>query len=270
MKLNKKKTAGIIVVCAALVCGTAKADLFGFTDAAMLVQMVQEVSLLTNILTNSERIISNGENTFNTLRNAAVNITHKNSWIPAITPWQVPTALNTYGNTAGWMMAVTNGSNPVAGYSAVAAPLQPFASLWNTYSPTQQSVIAQRYGMVQVADGITANALGQNGQIRTTADQSQLAITKLATATSSDDPSLNTEVGVLNQISAAGIVQARQQTQTTQALTSLVDIQAAELAAQRNEAAAQINDEINFKTAHRAISSQLGGDSAALQGYIPQ
>jgi hypothetical protein len=78
---------------------------------------------------------------------------------------------------------------------------------------------------VELTDAVATNALKQVGMIRSNAAATDAAITRLAADSGSNDPSLNTEVGVLNQVSAAGVLNARQQQSTNQLLSSIVDQQ---------------------------------------------
>jgi hypothetical protein len=156
---------------------------------------------------------------------AATNITTKNVWIPPSTSWTYPSATNTYGTTAGWTQAINTGTGAGPAWNAAAVSLQNYSPMWAALSSGQQSQFGRRYGSVELTDAVASNALNQVGMIRRNSAETEAAITRLATDSGSNDPNLNTEVGVLNQVSAAGVISARQHQSTNQLLASIVDQQ---------------------------------------------
>jgi hypothetical protein len=156
---------------------------------------------------------------------AATNITTKNVWMPPATGWSYPSATNTYGTTSGWTQAINTGGGAGAGWTSSAIPLQNYSSMWSSLSTGQQTQFGRRYGSVELTDAAASNAMNQVGMVRGSAASTAAAIARLASDSSSNDSGLNTEVGVLNQVSAAGVINARQQQSTNQLLAAIVDQQ---------------------------------------------
>jgi hypothetical protein len=78
---------------------------------------------------------------------------------------------------------------------------------------------------VELTDALASNAMNQVGLVRENAAATDAAINRVDADSRSNDPNLNTQVGVLNQVSAAGVINARQQQSTNQLLASIVDQQ---------------------------------------------
>src|SRR6185312_62356 len=100
-----------------------------------------------------------------TIQNAAKWAVHKDAWIPNTAPtYAVPMTPNTYGTSAGWVQAITNGSNVVGGYSAATVPLRPYsAAAWGSLSPSQQDTVGRQYATVGLSDSVNRNALAITG-----------------------------------------------------------------------------------------------------------
>ena len=80
-------------------------------------------------------------------------------------------------------------------------PLQPYnpATIANMSAPELQRAIAN-FATVELRDGVNTNAMQTVGNIRANAPLVQTKISNLEQDSLSNDPSLNTEVGVLNKI----------------------------------------------------------------------
>jgi hypothetical protein len=142
------------------------------------------------------------------MERAARNITTKNVWMPARSAWTYPTASNTYCTTAEWMRAANTGIGQQGAYQSATIPLQNYAAIWSTLTSAQQDQLGRAYGSVEISDAAAMNALRQVGLIRSNSEATNAAIGRLAADASSNNPELNTGVGVLNQVSAAGVIAA--------------------------------------------------------------
>ncbi len=179
---------------------------------------------------------------------AATNISTKNVWMPPATPWTYPSATNTYGTTGGWTQAINTGVGAAGAYKAAAIPIQNYSSIWSSLSARQQAQLERHYGSIELTDAAASNAMSQIGAIRGNAAATDAAIRKLASDSASNNPELNTEVGVLNQMSAAGVISARQQQSTNQLLAAIVDQQT-----------------VQAKMAHDAMADGIAANVAARQ-----
>jgi len=117
-----------------------------------------------------------------------------------------------YHNTSGWVNAVNTGSSSVAqsGYQSVTNPLHQYnpATIANM-SPDQLQRAIANYATVELRDGVNTNSMQTIGNIRANAPTVQAKISNLEQDSLSNDPSLNTEVGVLNKINATNILMLR-------------------------------------------------------------
>lgn len=119
------------------------------------------------------------------------------------------TVPNLYGNTGGWVNGVNTGSASViqGGYQSATNPVQPYSptTIAAMNSAELQRAIAN-FATVELRDGVNTNAMQTVGNIRANAPVVQSKITNLEQDSLSNDPSLNTEVGVLNKINATNML----------------------------------------------------------------
>ena len=76
-------------------------------------------------------------------------------------------------------------------------------------SPDQLQRAIANYATVELRDGVNTNSMQTVGNIRANAPAVQARISNLEQDSLSNDPSLNTEVGVLNKINATNILMLR-------------------------------------------------------------
>jgi hypothetical protein len=213
-------TLGLFVLPAGAQFGfTVVTDPGAYTRmASELQQAIRQYEAIITLYQLSQQAYSNMER-------AARNITTKAVWMPPASAWTFPTATNTYGTTAGWMQAVNTGSGAAAAWNSAAISLQSYGTLWDSLTAAQRTQFGRRYGSVELTDAVANNAMSQVGQVRGNAAATESAIRRLASDSESNNSDLNTEVGVLNQVSAAGVINARQQQSTNQLLAAIVDQQ---------------------------------------------
>ena len=122
------------------------------------------------------------------------------------------TVPNVYGNTSGWVTAVNTGSPSVvqSGYQSATNPLRQYnPATIASMSPDQLQRAIANYATVELRDGVNTNSMQTVGNIRANATAVQAKISNLEQDSLSADPSLNTEVGVLNKINATNILMLR-------------------------------------------------------------
>jgi hypothetical protein len=270
--MTKKTAAAVTVAVLAGIAAPATAQ-FGFSIvsdpgaytrmATELQQAIREYEAIMSLYQMSQAAYANMER-------AARNITTKNVWMPARSAWTYPTASNTYGTTAEWMRAANTGVGQQAAYRSATIPLQNYAAIWATLTSAQQDQLGRAYGSVEISDAAAMNALRQVGVIRSNSEATNAAIGRLAADASSNSPELNTEVGVLNQVSAAGVIAARQQENTNQLLTALVDQQVAQSKLQRDAIATAISADVAARqNAGQNTTAIWGGTTAARLVRLP-
>lgn len=231
--------------------------------ATALQQAVSEYQAIITLYQLSQQAYAN-------MVRAATNITSKNVWIPPATSWSYPSAANTYGTTAAWTQAINTGSGATSGYGAAAITLQNYGPVWGSLSNAQQNQLGRHFGSVELTDAAAINAMNQVGTIRSNAASTDAAIGRLASDSASNDPALNTQVGVLNQVSAAGVINARQQQGTNELLAAIVDQQTIQAKLTHDALAEGISANVAAQQAAQQNTSAIwGGTTQAYAARLP-
>ena len=125
-----------------------------------------------------------------------------------------------------------------------------------------------RYASVELADGANTNAMTTIGNIRADAPAIQSQIANLEADSFSSDPSLNSEVGVLNKINAANVLILRTLQDSNNLRLAALEQQVVESKRERDADATLINTDIdqraNMVNQVQQFTSGLG---SALSGY---
>lgn len=161
--------------------------------------------------------------------------------------WRNTTARDVYGNTSGWTSGVNSGEFPsvAAGYErATTQLLQYDPGALDSMTPGELERVKSQYASVELADGANTAALATVGSIRGSAHTIESRISNLEQDSLSDDPTLNTEVSVLNKINAANVLTLRTVQDSNKLLASLVEQQTILSKQQREATANAINAEI--------------------------
>jgi len=237
----------------------------------LAIQTTQQASELAKIIQTYDQAVQTYNqitNAYNLARQMSNQITNKSFWAPTLSVWVMPSAANTYGTTGGWISADTTGSGAPSAYQAATVSLQNYGGLWSDFNAAQQDSLSKSYGTIELEDGISTEGLQQLGVIRNNVSQNNGALNALQSDSLSNDPAMNTEVGVLNKINAAGVIQARTVTDTNQLLASTLDVQLVEAKRHRDAQAESINDDIYFRNNAPAVdAAHLTGTTAVLQRY---
>ncbi|HEY6270671.1 MAG TPA: hypothetical protein VIX19_01620 [Terriglobales bacterium] len=181
------------------------------------------------------------------------------------------TVPNVYQNTGGWVNGVNSGALPVVmgGYQQAIQALsryspQQIASM----NPDELQRATANYASVELADGANTSAMATIGNIRANAPVIQSQIGNLQADSFSGDPSLNSEVGVLNKINAANMLILRSLQDSNNLRLAALEQQVIESKRQRDAEAALINTDIdqraNMVNQVKQFTSGLG---STLQSY---
>jgi type IV secretion system protein TrbJ len=237
-------------------------------DPSAYGQLVEQLAQLEQQYAQLVKTYTMVTNQYNQMVTNAKWIVSKARWRAMLTPWTRPTATNTYGTTGGWIGAVNSGAASLAGYTQAVTKLNTYASVWGSIGSAQQDLIGRNYSGIELSDGATANALEQMGRIRGNSAAVETAIDTLENDSLSDSPELNTEVGVLNKINAAGIIGVRNTQDSNKLLASILDHQMVEAKARRDAQAQSINNDIALRQIAPAVDTQhLTGTTAVLTTY---
>jgi hypothetical protein len=238
---------------------------FDPTSWGELVEQLNQMEKEYSQLVSTYQMVTNQ---YNQMVTDAKMITSKTRWKALLTPWKFPAATNTYGTTGGWISALNTGAGAQSGYQQAVTPINTYGSVWGSIDSAQQDQIGRNYATIELSDGVTVNALEQLGTTRANSDAVENAIDGLESDSLSDEATMNTEVGVLNKINAAGIINVRNSQDTNKLLASLLDHQMIEAKSRRDAQAQSINNDIALRQNAPAIDAEhFSGSTSILASY---
>jgi hypothetical protein len=185
--------------------------------------------------------------------------------------WRNVSALNSYGNTAGWINGANSGQPQavLAGYRQATTQLGTYDP--NTLSGMTGDELARvksQYASVELADGVNTNALLTIGSIRGNAQTLETQINNLEQDSLSDDSGLNSQVQVLNKISAANVLTLRSVQDSNKLLASLLEQQTVVAKQQRELTTNAINADISRRASLAGNMTQVTGTlTQSLQNF---
>lgn len=184
------------------------------------------------------------------------------------TPWAPSSAANTYGTSANWVNAINTGLNVSAGYSSATEPLKAYGGALGNIPADQVDRVKTSYATVELTDGANQSAIQTLGALRAHAPAVEAAIGNLESDSLSSDPAMNTEIGVLNKINAAGVIGLRNTQDTNKVLAALAEEQILESKRERDAEARAFNEHIQFMSQGQAVmAAQAAGASSAMLAW---
>jgi hypothetical protein len=185
-----------------------------------------------------------------------------------MTPWFNSSSANLYGTTGSWTSGINSGFNVFGGYSAATTNLNAYGGGFANIAPGQTNRIATDYGTVELTDGANLAAMQTLGELRANAAAVQASIANLESDSLSADPNMNSEIAVLNKISAANIVNLRNTQDANKLLAAMAEEQIVQAKRQRDSEAQAFNEHILFMAqGNAALASQTAGASAAMMAW---
>ncbi|MGB2666876.1 MAG: hypothetical protein WAK48_22920 [Candidatus Acidiferrum sp.] len=164
--------------------------------------------------------------------------------------WRNFTATDLYGNTAGWVGAANGaGAQSVSpAYQQATIPLLTYSQVdLNAINPTDAGNLRSAYASLELTDGANVSALTTVGNIRGNAQTVQQQIANLEQDSLSADPSLNTEVSVLNKINASNVLTLRTLQDANNLRLAALEQQVLQAKQQRDSDAANLNYAIQMR-----------------------
>jgi hypothetical protein len=184
------------------------------------------------------------------------------------TPWSPSSATNTYGTTGAWITGINTGLGVSGGYAGATQPLAAYGSAFGNIPADQQGRVKTSYGTVELEDGANFSAMQTIGQMRGNAPAVEQTIQNLEADSLSSDPSMNTEIAVLNKINAANIISVRNTQDSNKLLVSLAEERIIAAKRERDAEAASIAEHALFMAQGRAVmAAQAAGASAEMQAW---
>jgi hypothetical protein len=176
--------------------------------------------------------------------------------------WRNGTAQDAYGNTTSWLTGINSGQPSIAsaGYQQSTTPLLPYSSdQLSSMNSDELARVRSQYATVELADGANTTAIEAIGSIRGNAADVETQIGNLEQDSLSSDPSLNTEVSVLNKINAAGVLTLRTLQDSNKLLASLLEEQTIFAKQQREATTNTIDADIERRAGLVANTAQITG-----------
>lgn len=158
------------------------------------------------------------------------------------------TVPNVYQNTGEWVNGVNSGvaSTVARGYQQAIQALNRYTSQEIAgMNPDELGRATANYASVELVDGANTNAMTTIGNIRANAPVIQSQIGNLQADSFSGDPSMNSEVGVLNKINAANVLILRTLQDANNLRLAGLEQQVIEAKRQRDAEATLINTDID-------------------------
>jgi len=184
------------------------------------------------------------------------------------TPWHNTFATNTYGTTGGWIAGVNTGAGVASGYAQAIQSLTAYSAGLANLPADQLERVKTSYATVELTDGANQHGIETIGRLRANAPQVATAIDGLETDSLSSDPSMNTEIGVLNKINAANVIAIRGSQDTNQILVTLAEQQIIDAKRNRDAEAQAINDHVRFVAEGKDyLSAQSANASSAMLAW---
>jgi hypothetical protein len=182
--------------------------------------------------------------------------------------WRNGSALDTYGNTAGWITGINTGAVG-EGYQQATTQVRPYEPDYlASMDPVELSRVESQYASVELADGANRTAMASIGTIRGNAQNVEGQLHNLEDDSLSGDPDLNTEVSVLNKINAANVLTLRSVQDTNKLIASLLEIQTVLAKQQRESTVNAINADITRRaTAAGNLAEVTGTLTGSLQTF---
>jgi len=271
--VKRKRTLAVCALILTVLAGPAFA-IFGFGDIVFdpsnfeesvqqLLQMQQQYAQLVQtylvILGQYEHMIRMAER-------VPVNMAAR--YRALATSWRLASATNTYGTTDGWIAGINSGVGVAAGYARAIEALASYGSALANVPADQLDRLKKNYATVELSDGSNLSAIETIGRLRANSSAVETAIQNLEDDSLSSDPSMNTEIAVLNKINAANLIAVRNAQDANKLLVALTEAQVIDVKRKRDAEAKDFNDHIRFMTdGRRALDAQASGASAAMLAW---
>jgi hypothetical protein len=270
-----------LLLALALIVGTASAQFGGgivydptnYHNALLrYYQLQQHLVVLQQHLAQLQKTYSKITSQYNLAMQMAQFVKNMPARYRALfSQWRNVTSLNTFGNTGSWISGINSGLLPTinTGYLNSTTQLLPYSTfqLSGMNDPELKRVQSQ-YATVQLVDGANINAMATIGSIRGSAQDIQTRIGNLEQDSFSSDPSLNTEVSVLNKINAANMLTLRSVQDSNKLLASLLEQQTVLAKQQRESTTNSINADIQRQANLSSNMTQMTGSlTNSLQSF---
>jgi hypothetical protein len=184
-------------------------------------------------------------------------------------PWQnLQLPYDRLGNLGSWSQQVNQGGNAAAAYQSASVPLASYGSGFSQLAADEQRKASSQYASIELADGTNINSMETIGQLRANARATDQALAGLESDSLSSDPSMNSQIAVLNKINAATVAQIRTSRDTNRLLLSTLEQQVADSKRRRDAEVSEMNAQIERLERGAAVKAQYTSTvTETLQGF---
>jgi hypothetical protein len=268
----KKKILGVLLALG-LCVGTAFAQFGIVYDPTNYANAILRYSQLVQQLAQLQQTYTQIVQQYNLAVQMAKSIQNMPARYEAqFSQWRNVVAPDTYGNTGTWVNGMNTGlsSSVNTGYQQATTPLLQYNSQSLAgMTPDELNRVQSQYASVELSDGSNVTAMATIGAIRDNAQTIQTQINNLEQDSLSSDPDLNSEVSVLNKISAANVLTLRTLQDSNKLLVSLLEQNVIAAKQQREVTANSINTDINRQATMSGNLAQVTSTlNSSLQNFV--
>jgi len=193
---------------------------FSNVDPVQAVHAVQQINQEVQLYSTTREQLQNVIDNYNLAKQMASSPSmlfstfqsRSQQWV-GVTP-----SANTYGNTTGWINAVTTGNLATIGNQQASIPRTSQLPGYGQLSPQGQQSIAARGASADLGDTANSTTLQTLGTIRASSQHREQDITNLEAMSHSTDPTQHTEMATLQRINQALLIELRSQQEANQML----------------------------------------------------
>ena len=194
-----------------------------------------------------------------------------NRYSASWSPWRYASAQDTYGNAGSWLNGANSGvvGTVLNGYLKATNTLLTYTPALLSGMPLNEKQRVQSdSATIELVDGAAQNALETIGAIRSNATSALRTIGNIQNDSLSNNPNLNTEVGVLNKVNATNVLSLQNALDTNKLLVAILEQQTI-LSKQLRDSATNItNADINRRQNLTGLNQQISaGVGQTLNSY---
>jgi len=161
-----------------------------------------------------------------------------------------------FSNLSAWTQEVNQGGQAINAYNSASIELKPYGSGFSQLASDEQLKIASQYASVELADGTNIESMETIGRLRANAQAADQALAGLESDSLSSDPTMNSEIAVLNKINAATVANIRTARDTNSLLLITLEQQLADSKLRRDAEVSEINTQIARLEQGAAVKAQ--------------
>ena len=236
-------------------------------DPTQSAHAVEQISQGQQLFTNTVKLADNAIATYNLAYQ--MSLAPQNLYRPLASPSIYWVALNrtanTYGNTQQWTNAVNTGLEAGIGYQQASIPRTGQINGYENLSPLAQEQVAAQGATVDLNDSVTASNMQTLGTIRANAQQRQVDINALISASQSSDPAEHSEMATLQRINQALILLIQEQQEANQ-ISQAYALQQIVAQKQRQDSLKMTFQQANqFQNGFNTVAPSYSGAAAAMR-----